>query len=145
MKQAIRYSKKRAAILTLLQSTTAHPSAEWLFQRLKPEYPDLSLGTIYRNLTFFQEQGTVKSIGVVDGQERFDGNTSPHCHFICECCGRVIDLHALQVEGMVSAQVGEEYGFSVVRYELNLYGSCDLCLKEQEELRAKSQSLLTPV
>ena len=82
----IRYSKKREAILNAIRSTTCHPSAEWIYQTLKPTHPDLSLGTVYRNLVFFQQQGQVQSVGVVNGQERFDGNTAPHSHFVCTNC-----------------------------------------------------------
>ena len=60
MATAIRYSKKREAIYQVLKNTTSHPSAEWLYQTLKPDHPDLSLGTVYRNLVFFQQQGMVK-------------------------------------------------------------------------------------
>ena len=63
MEKTIRHSKKRAVILTLLQSTDIHPSAEWIYQSLKSTQPNLSLGTVYRNLSFFQNQGMVKSIG----------------------------------------------------------------------------------
>ena len=50
MEKAVRYSKKREAILDAIQSTTCHPSADWVYQTLKPSHPDLSLGTVYRNL-----------------------------------------------------------------------------------------------
>ena len=70
MKRAVRYSEKREAILRLLQSTQSHPTADWIYQSLKPTHPDLSLGTVYRNLAFFQEQGTVRSVAVVGGQGR---------------------------------------------------------------------------
>lgn len=126
-KPAIRYSKKRQAILELLQSTETHPSAEWLFQTLKPTYPDLSLGTIYRNLTFFQEQGEIKSVGVVNGQERFDATTHTHSHFICETCGSVYDLHNITLDHSIETQVSQEYQFQVKRHELNLYGLCTSC------------------
>jgi len=88
----IRYSKKREAILNAIRSTTCHPSAEWIYQTLKPTHPDLSLGTVYRNLVFFQQQGQVQSVGVVNGQERFDARTEPHAHLHCAQCGRVIDV-----------------------------------------------------
>ena len=68
MERAVRYSKKREAILAALQGTNCHPSAEWLYRQLKPRHPDLSLGTVYRNLAFFQERGMVQSVGVVQGQ-----------------------------------------------------------------------------
>lgn len=126
-KTAIRYSKKRSAILELLQSTTTHPSAEWLFQQLKPEYPNLSLGTIYRNLIFFQEQGEVISVGVVNGQERFDATTETHSHFICDDCGCVVDLHHLKMDEVLGKKVTEKCGLEVDRFDLKVYGRCADC------------------
>lgn len=128
-KTAIRYSKKRSAILNLIKSTDSHPSAEWLFTQLKPEYPDLSLGTIYRNLTFFQEQGDIISVGVIAGQERFDATTHPHCHFICEDCNAVLDLHEIECSGSASEEVESLYGLKVNRIDMTFYGTCENCLK----------------
>ena len=85
-------SKKRQVILEALAATTAHPTAQELYQQLKPDYPDLSLGTVYRNLSLFSEQGDVMSVGVFRGQERFDARTEPHAHLHCVQCGRVIDV-----------------------------------------------------
>ena len=85
-------SKKRAAILDALASVTEHPTAEMLYNALKNDYPELSLGTVYRNLTLFKNQGKAVSIGTVNGVERFDGNTAPHVHFICNGCSAVISL-----------------------------------------------------
>lgn len=124
-KTSVRYSKKREAIYNAIAQTKCHPSAEWLFQELKPAFPDLSLGTVYRNLSFFQEHGQIKSVGVVNGQERFDADISEHCHFICECCGTVLDLHDMQPQ--VPQGLEERYGFSIRAQELNLYGSCGAC------------------
>ena len=67
MERATRYSKKREAILAAIRSSDTHPSAEWIYQTLKPEHPDLSLGTVYRNLLFFQRQGTIQSVGIIHG------------------------------------------------------------------------------
>lgn len=85
-------SKKRQVILEALAATTAHPTAQELYQQLKPDYPDLSLGTVYRNLSLFSKQGDVMSVGVFRGQERFDARTEPHAHLHCAQCGRVIDV-----------------------------------------------------
>ena len=70
-------SKKRQVILEALAATTAHPTAQELYQQLKPDYPDLSLGTVYRNLSLFAEEGDAMSVGVFRGQERFDARTNP--------------------------------------------------------------------
>ena len=67
-----KHSKKRDAILNCLRETDAHPSAEWVYSRLKPQIPDLSLGTVYRNLALFKETGEAISLGTVMGLERFD-------------------------------------------------------------------------
>lgn len=128
----IRYSKKREAILNAIRSTTCHPSAEWIYHTLKPTHPDLSLGTVYRNLVFFQQQGQVQSVGVVNGQERFDGNTAPHSHFVCTNCGAVIDLHSIKLDSSLTRDVSEQYGLSVERHELTFYGRCQTCMKQEE-------------
>lgn len=139
MERAIRYSKKREAILKAIQSTDCHPSAEWVYQTLKATHPDLSLGTVYRNLVFFQKRGDIKSIGVVNGQERFDRLVAPHSHFICSRCGAVIDLYGLPVDGGLDRTVSEQYKFAVERHELTFYGICQQCMQnknDQEEIEA---------
>ena len=90
MEQTRKRSKKRDAILSCLCSTDTHPSAEWIYHRLKPQIPDLSLATVYRNLALFKREGRIVSVGIVQNLERFDANTQPHAHFICTCvCPRI--------------------------------------------------------
>lgn len=131
MERAIRYSKKRADMLELIQSTDCHPSAEWVYQQLKPTHPDLSLGTVYRNLIFFREHGLVQSVGVVRGQERFDGVTSPHSHFVCECCGSVLDLPKIHMDPGLDQTVSRQYGLAVQRHELTFHGLCPTCIQSE--------------
>ena len=133
MERATRYSKKREAILTAIRGTRCHPSAEWVYQSLKPEHPDLSLGTVYRNLIFFQQRGEIQSVGVVKGQERFDGETRPHSHFICNSCGAVSDLEGIQVDTGLDQTVSRQYGFAVERHELTFYGRCPACMQKNEK------------
>lgn len=127
MERTIRYSKKREAILEVIRGTDTHPSADWVYQTLKPGHPDLSLGTVYRNLSFFKEQGTVCCVGVVKGQERFDATVTPHTHFICDKCGAVVDLHAIPVDPALDSKVGEQYGVEVDHHELVFHGVCEEC------------------
>lgn len=134
MERTIRYSKKREAILEAIRGTDTHPSADWVYQKLKPSHPDLSLGTVYRNLAFFKEQGAVCCVGVVNGQERFDANTAPHTHFICDRCGSVLDLHKIPADPALDRQVGEQYGLSVDRHELVFHGACKDCKTIREPL-----------
>ena len=127
MEKTTRYSKKRTAIYAALLETDTHPTAEWLYRRLKPEYPDLSLGTVYRNLARFKEDGEVVSVGVVGGQERFDANTEPHPHFVCSRCGGVYDLHGLERDEALDARVEEHFGHRVDSHDLIFHGVCRHC------------------
>ena len=130
MEKATRYSKKREAILEVIRSTEEHPSADWVYQMLKPEYPDLSLGTVYRNLARFKEEGLINSVGTVNGQERFDGMVNPHAHFICKDCGSVMDFHGLDKDESESMDrsAEEKFGVKIDHHELLFYGTCPHCI-----------------
>ena len=124
-----KHFKKRDAILTCLRGTTTHPSAEWIYMQLKDEIPKLSLGTVYRNLAYFKETGKAISVGTVKGIERFDGNTSPHVHFICNSCGAVIDLPEVAVPEELKASCESGCGGSVCSCQLSFCGICSNCKK----------------
>ena len=123
-----RYSPKREAILSCIRSTDCHPSAEWVYGMLKPQIPDLSLATGYRNLAKFRQDGMIQVIGNVDGHERYDGDLSPHAHFICRECGKVADLPEVEVAAPEMAQVGRSENCSVT-----FYGCCNECLAEKQK------------
>ena len=119
--------RKRQAILDCLRSTTIHPGADWVYTQLKPQIPDLSLGTVYRNLAYFKDQGEIISIGTVQGVERFDGNTQPHVHFICTGCGAVLDLPQIAVPQDLSQSAAFCTGGSVQSCSLTFTGRCSDC------------------
>lgn len=119
--------RKRNAILTYLQSTHSHPNAETVFDALKGDIPDLSLGTVYRNLTYFKEQGLINSMGTVNGVERFDGNTAPHVHFICTQCAAVEDLEEMKVPAQLCQKVEKNTGSQVENCTLTFTGICKNC------------------
>ena len=128
-----KHFRKRDAILTCLRQTTVHPSAEWIFTQLKAEIPDLSMGTVYRNLTLFKEQGRIASLGTVKGVERFDGNTDPHVHFICTECGAVVDLAAISVPEELNRAAATDSGGRVDTCQLTFTGVCMECLNNKTE------------
>lgn len=116
-----KHSKKRDAILACLQSTKTHPSAEWVYAQLKPTIPDLSLGTVYRNLAEFRSSGQIISVGTVNGTERFDADISQHAHFVCQSCGAVLDLFSPDLP-KPQEDCGEVTGYSLV-----YHGVCKAC------------------
>lgn len=123
--------RKRNAILTCLQQTDEHPSADWIYAKLKPQIPDLSLGTVYRNLALFKEQGKIVSLGNVGGVERFDGNTEPHVHFICTTCSAVTDLHQVSVPDALRATVEQLTGGEAAECRLSFTGTCEGCCRKR--------------
>ncbi len=125
--------RKRNAILTYLQQTKAHPSAETIFTDLKGQIPDLSMGTVYRNLTLFKKQGLATSVATVSGVERFDGNTEPHVHFICSGCDAVIDLMDLQVPEALRGAAAACCGGQVESCQLSFTGICRECTTNQRK------------
>ena len=127
------FSRKREAILQKIRGSHIHPTAEWVYQELQNEYPDLSLGTVYRNLTRFKEDGTIRSLGVINGQEHFDGELNAHDHFLCVECGQILDL-ARPAFLEESIEHLEKTGNLVVRsYDLLLRGTCPACCKKQKQ------------
>ena len=133
MERTAKHFRKRDAILTCLRKTTVHPSAEWIYAQLKPEIPDLSLGTVYRNLSRFKEQGQIVSLGTVKGVERFDGNTAPHVHFICSECGGVLDLQGVAVPAELQSAVANTTGGEVTGCQLTFTGVCMACQNLSKE------------
>ena len=120
-----KHSKKRDAILECVRSTASHTIAEWVYAQLKPQIPDLSLGTVYRNLAMFKQEGLIGSMGVVDGMERFERNTEPHTHFICHQCSAVIDVMDVDPPTHLGSQIGCG---SVQDCILTFTGLCNQCV-----------------
>lgn len=131
MERSAKQFRKRNAILEYLRGTTDHPSAEAVYEAVRKTSPDISLATVYRNLSLFKQQGLIMSLGTVDGIERFDGNTAPHVHFICKCCGRVVDLPLLHAPEL-NAQVTDAIGASVESCQLSFTGTCKDCRTAHE-------------
>lgn len=131
MELSTKQFRKRNAILECLRNTHAHPSAEALFQMLQKEHPDISLATVYRNLTLFKNQGLIQSLGTVNGVERFDGNIAPHVHFVCGNCESVLDLLELDPPESLCSAAAKATGGEVTGCQLIFTGTCQTCLNQE--------------
>ncbi|MBQ9743240.1 MAG: transcriptional repressor [Ruminococcus sp.] len=119
------FSKKRQMILDTIKSSHTHPSAKWVYDTLKEQVPDLSLGTVYRNINLFKEQGLVVAVANVDGEERIDGDTSAHAHFVCKECGKVFDIPEDIIT--IRSESCPMEGFSTESAVLTYFGKCNFC------------------
>ncbi|MDR1322842.1 MAG: transcriptional repressor [Candidatus Margulisbacteria bacterium] len=122
MSTARNYSKKREAVLAAVRSTKCHPGARWIYEQVKPKLPDISLGTVYRNIKVCREEGLLASVGVVNNEERFDGIVEPHQHAICTKCGSIMDVEGVAPSGQPSLS-----GFAVDNRRTVFYGICAKC------------------
>ena len=127
MEPGSKHFRKRAAILRYLRQPTEHPSAETVYAALKAEIPDLSLGTVYRNISLFKQQGLIVSLGTVNGVERYDGNIDPHVHFVCTGCGTISDLQGMHVPEELNAAASREADAMVDHCHLTFHGRCREC------------------
>ena len=132
VEKAKRFSRKREAIRSVLMSTTSHPTAEWIYSKLKPEIPDLSLATVYRNLGEMKQNDEIQSVAFWGGKERFDGNVEKHSHFVCETCGRIDDFHFVNHDTEIDSFTQEHYDGAISYHTLVFHGMCKECLKKSQ-------------
>jgi Fur family peroxide stress response transcriptional regulator len=131
LKTKYKRSKQRERIYELLQDTGIHPTASWIYDQLKSEFSDLSMGTVYRNLNILVEQGLIRKIDFGSTFDHYDANTEPHYHFICERCGSITDL-TMPIDNSLHEKVERSTSFKVKRHRIEFYGICKSCEKKVE-------------
>jgi Fur family peroxide stress response transcriptional regulator len=115
-------------MLKLLKSTDTNPNAQWLFERMKPQFPHLSFSTVYRNLGILEREGQLLRLSCGNDFDRYDGNAAPHSHFFCHECGRVYDVNVGPIEQ--AALLGAQHcAHQVEGCSVTLYGVCENCRK----------------
>lgn len=127
----MKYSRKREAIFEAIRSTDQHPNAEWIYAQLKPVFPDLSLGTVYRNIALFRQQGKIFSVATVNGQERYDAALHQHPHFICNICGSVQDIACTVLQEKPIEELEALLDVKIDALKINLYGRCRPCMQKE--------------
>lgn len=127
---ALKYSKQREMILRFLQSRKDHPTADVVYTNVREVYPNISLGTVYRNLQLLADIGEIQKINVGDGAEHFDYDTSVHYHFACKSCGKVTDLDSEGIEDVMET-ASRKFPGRIDSLKTVFYGSCPDCLEKE--------------
>lgn len=122
----IKFSRQRQCIIEYLRSTKEHPTAEMVYLHVKTKYPNISLGTIYRNLKLLVKQGQIKQLYCGDGCERFDSDISEHNHFICRHCNHVMDL-SMESFDHINILAQACFPGKVEGHVTYFYGICQQC------------------
>lgn len=127
-----RMTKQRKTILEVLKNTDIHPTADWIYEQVKKEIPNISLGTVYRNLNVLEEMGEIMVLDYGSTYSRYDGTPDNHYHFKCEQCGQVFDLE-MDILDNLNDRVEQETEFKIDYHRLEFYGLCPECRSKQEQ------------
>lgn len=127
----LKRSKQRDAILAFLQTRKDHPTADTVYMNVRNEYPNISLGTVYRNLTLLSELGVIQKLNMVGTTpDRFDATAETHYHFVCNDCGSVIDLD-LETMEEVNKIAGAKFDGYITSHVTYFYGQCNDCMNKK--------------
>ena len=129
----LKYSRQREAIKDYLSSVTTHPTADTVYMHIKDEFPNISLGTVYRNLSLLSDIGEIRKLTNFGSADRYDGRVAPHSHFMCTRCNRVIDMQSDSLNGILEQAAAEFIHGKVFDVDASFYGICKECLKKEEK------------
>ena len=124
-----RHSRQREQIIEFLKGRKDHPTADMVYSNVRMQNPNISLGTVYRNLTLLSESGEINRLNIGDGVDHFDADTSPHYHFVCQKCGCVMDLKMDSIEE-ITARAAENFEGQIAGHMTYFYGTCLQCSKQ---------------
>lgn len=136
----LKYSRQRESIKEFLSGRFDHPTADTIYSELRDVYPNISLGTVYRNLSLLEELGEISKISTGDGPDRYDGNSETHYHFVCTECHRVEDLEMENID-FINDTAAKNFNGEIHGHITHFYGKCGNCTKKQWSLKC-SQKLL---
>ncbi|WP_456463363.1 Fur family transcriptional regulator [Persephonella sp.] len=120
-----RNTHQRKVILEILRSTDIHPTADWIYERARQVIPNISLGTVYRNLKILKDEGLILELN--DGkQSRFDGRIDQHFHFKCINCNSIYDIDNKQIINVEYNDLQKE-GYQIRSFDVIFSGICPKC------------------
>ncbi len=122
----MKYSRQRELIHHTVLQNAIHPTADMVYTMVRAKEPNISLGTVYRNLNLLSDQGLLKKISVPNASDHFDGRVDDHNHILCEKCGQVFDID-LGDMSILDEKINKESDFIITGYEVLLTGICPEC------------------
>lgn len=131
MIESLKYSRQRECIKAFLMDRKDHPSADTVYMHVRQQYPNISLGTVYRNLTLLSDIGEISRLNVGDGVDRFDADTSPHQHIVCTSCGCVQDVYLPDADKIL--EYADKYFDGIITTQTIIFrGTCTDCLQKSK-------------
>jgi Fur family peroxide stress response transcriptional regulator len=125
-----RDTRQRKAILKVLRNTRSHPTAYQIYDEVRKEIPNISKGTVYRNLQVLQENGAITELRFTGTLSRYEVKQESHYHFRCEQCGRVSDID-MPIDRELDQQARNRTGLRISHHQLEFRGLCKECENRQ--------------
>ena len=129
-----KHSRQREAIKAYLDTHRTHPTAEQVYANVRVEFPKISLGTVYRNLSLLTSIGEIQRIVCGDESDHFDANITPPAHVCCCRCGKVEDVEC-QIPRSLMKHAQSNYDGEILSQSVVFQGICVTCLIEEEDVR----------
>lgn len=129
---SLKYSRQREAILDFLRTRTDHPTADVIYENIRILYPNISLGTVYRNLSLLADIGEIRKLSDFAGADHFDGRTDRHCHFMCRKCRKIIDIENMNFDQILQ-DAGKRFSGEITDFNARFFGLCEDCMKEEKD------------
>ncbi len=129
---ALKYSKQRTVILDFIKGRKDHPTADVVYANVRKTLPNISLGTVYRNLVLLADLGEIRKVRIGDGIDHFDPVTDDHDHFVCNCCGAVYDIPASETVSLEKITPKNAPG-KVTGHTLVYNGICHTCANSNQQ------------
>ncbi len=126
----LRMTRQRLEIFREVARTGEHPDAETVHSRVRRRLPNVSLDTVYRNLTQLEQLGLLSRVDPLCGRARFDANPAEHHHFVCVVCEKVTDVYLTETERISVPRQTERLG-EVSSMHLQIRGVCNDCRKRK--------------
>ncbi len=125
--QGYRLTPQRIMILSAIDNSNDHISAEEIYAQVAAKYPNVNISTVYRTLELLKQLGLVTETDLGGGRVRYHPvEKGHHHHVICQECGAVIDLDE-SVLSSVKDILLREYGFIADLRHLAIFGRCVKC------------------
>lgn len=128
---ALKYSRQRQVIKDFLMTRKDHPTADTVYMNVRHKYPNISLGTVYRNLSLLADLGEITRLRVGDGVDHFDADTSNHYHCVCTECGSVIDLNMDSLD-YITQMANKNFEGKIQGHVTYFHGICANCCNKNE-------------
>jgi len=126
----LKLTPQRLAILEYLENNRSHPSAEDIYNALKPRFPSMSFATVYNTMEVLVKKGLVKELSVESTRKRFDPFTHPHHHFFCKSCKKVIDVGTIKNNIKIPEELKD---CELSEYQIIFFGLCPECKRKGKQ------------